>query len=101
MKQSIPVGVIIGAVVAVLLVIGFFVYKMVAGDDGHGTIDPKISQQYMQRSAAGYGQAPAGTQRPTGPGPGQPGYGGGRPMGYGGGQQGYGGGQQQGGYGRR
>jgi hypothetical protein len=94
MKQSIPVGVIIGAVVAVLLLVGFFVFKMVAGDDGHGAVDPKLAQQHMQRSAAGYGQPPAGMQRPTGPGPGQPGYGGGRPMGYGG-QQG------QGGYGRR
>lgn len=99
MKQSIPTGVIIGVVIAVLLVIGIFAFKMVKGDEGGGTADPKISQQYMQRSSASYGQAPPGMTRPTGPGPGQPGYGGGRPMGYGGGgapggyggQQGYGG----------
>lgn len=87
MKQSIPVGVIIAAVAVVLLIIGFFAFKTVAGDDGHGTISPTMAADYQKRQSTGYGQAPPGTTKPTGQG-----YGGYRPGMSGQGQgQGYGG----------
>ena len=85
MKESVSPKIIIGAVVGIALIIGFFAYRMMSADKV-GAANPTTSAQYMQRSSSGYGQAPPGTTRPAaGPGPGQPGYGGGRPMGYGGG----------------
>ena len=88
----------IGAIVVVLAIIGFFAFRFVSGGESGKGVDPKISQQYQQRGSTGYGQPPAGMTRPTGSGMGgqQGGYGG-RPSGQGG----YGGpgGQGPGGYG--
>lgn len=93
MKQSIPVGAIIGAVVALLAIVGFVAYRMFGAESNAGPTDTKTSASYMQRNSSSYGQAPAGTTKPTGNVGGRPqGSYYGRPGGPGG-QGGYGGGQ--------
>ena len=93
MKQSIPVGVIIGAVVALLAIVGFIGYRMFAAESQPGVTDAKTSASYMQRNSSNYGQPPPGKTKPTGNVGGRPqGSYYGRPGGPGG-QGGYGGGQ--------
>ena len=66
MKQSIPVGAIIGAVVALLAIVGFVAYRMFGAENKTGPTDAKTSANYMQRNSSSYGQPPAGKTKPTG-----------------------------------
>ncbi|WP_395143537.1 hypothetical protein [Armatimonas sp.] len=103
MKQSIPVGAIIGAVVALIAIVGFIAYRMFAPESNAGPASAKTSAGYMQRNSSSYGQTPAGKTKPTDNMGGRPqqggygrGYGGSQPGGQGGYGSGYSGNQGQG-----
>ena len=96
MKQSIPVGAIIGAVVALLAIVGFVAYRMFGAESNTGATDAKTSANYMQRNSSNYGQTPAGKTKPTGNMGGRPQMGSYYGRGGGQGGSGYPGGQGQG-----
>jgi hypothetical protein len=70
MKQQIPVGAIIAAAVVVLGVIGFFVMKLMKGDDTQGVTYGGSQQDYRKRMSEKMGGTGSGGYRTSADGQG-------------------------------